>query len=193
MNAVSLPSTASRSFRAESRRLARLQRGIGRDLIEVLYGGWLEENETLWERYGNPSVTPSLLPGRAGNLLHSDNAELRVYAHVAGMVSTTMRTAGAGSRAGTEYRVASTVIWELSGAGSHTCKFCGGSGRACRGVKRCRRCGGSGIVHPSNSTRAAECGCRQPEFLSSLLGVYLTVLSGARRELSRALSAYERS
>jgi len=166
--------------------------GLGRDLIEVLYGGWLDEHETLWERYGIPSQTADLLRPRNGSVMLSPNAELRLYAAVAGIVTVTMRTAGAMSRAGTEYRLSSTVIWELSGAGSHPCHFCGGSGRAHRGQRRCRRCSGAGAVHPSNSTRAAECGCRQPEFVASLLGVYLVVLAGLRRELSRAVIAYGR-
>jgi hypothetical protein len=180
-------------FRANAGRLARLPRGLGRDLIEVLYGGWLDENETLWERYGNPYITPDLLNReRLGSLLHSSNTELRLYVAVADLVARTMRMSGALSHAGTEYRIASTIIGELSGVGTRLCRHCGGSGRRKRSGVRCRQCGGDGLVRPSNSRRAAECGCRQPEFVAGLLGVYLTVLARMRRELARALAAYEK-
>jgi hypothetical protein len=170
-----------RAFRADARRLAKLPPGLGRDLIELLYGGWLDDCENLWEKYGKLSM-------RAVGFDY--NAERRVYADVADMTVVTMKIARSRSHGGTEFRVASAVIWELCGRGTDVCRFCRGTGRNKRGGRQCRPCAGVGVVRPSNSRRAQECGCRQPEFIDRLLGVYLTVLAGVQRELARALAAY---
>jgi hypothetical protein len=168
-------------FRADAKRLALVPSGLGRDLIELLHGGWMDDCESLWEKYGR-------LTARVVGFDH--NTERRVYAEVADMVIAAMGIARAISHAGTEYRVASAIVGELSGVGTRLCRHCGGSGRRKRSGARCRQCSGAGIVRPSNTMRSTECGCRQPEFVAGLLGVYLTVLAGLQRELARALAQY---
>lgn len=177
---------AIRDFRADANVLAAVPRGFGRDLIEVLYGGWLDE--PLWDTHGNLDAAD-----HPGNYLLDDNTELRVYFLIARDALRVMRIAGAKSRAGTHYRIASAVVGELHGDQTRKCQVCTGTGlrkRPGRGNQSCRSCGGSGVIRPSLSTRADACQCRLPEFRDNLYGVYLTMLSRLRRELMTATDRY---
>lgn len=174
------------NFRADATVLAAIPRGFGRDLIEVLYGGWLDD--PLWDTYGNLDTANQL-----GNYLLDDNTERRLYFVVARDVHRVMTIAGAKSRAGTHYRIASAVVGELHGDQTRKCRRCDGDGKRQspkRAVQVCRACRGSGVVRPSLSTRAEACHCRLPEFRDHLYGVYLTMLSRLRRELDTAISRY---
>lgn len=178
-------------FRAESRRLMRLPPGVGRDLIEVLYGGWLDdEYESLWEKYHD---LRDHLYG-PGWHAHDANAERRLYAETARRSECAMRMVFAMNHGGTPFRLASAVISELSGAMVKQCSHCKGCGqkRAKSGGGKCLMCRGTGVLGPSTSSRAMAAGCRYSEFNRNLSGAYMVVLTGLRRELDRALALYWR-
>jgi hypothetical protein len=157
----------------------------GRDLLETLYGGWLDD--VLWATYGDLDTVPCPMGAAA-------NTERRLYVQTAHLVRQAMQMAGAQARSGTPYRIASTVIAELHGDLTRECRRCGGTGRRRgRDEKPCRVCRGKGSLPPSLSTRADECQCRLPEFRDHLHGVYLTVLTRLRRELETATAQYVRA
>lgn len=172
-------------FRADAGVLAALPRGIGRDLIETLHGGWLDD--VLWVQYGDLDAT-------AYHRASDGNTERRLYADAACIARRAMALAGAQVRSGTPFRIASTVIAELHGDLTRECRRCGGSGRRKgKDGKSCRVCRGRGSLPPSLSIRAEECQCRLPEFRDHLHGVYLTVLSRLRREFDGAMAQYSRA
>lgn len=176
-------------IRAQSAVLNAVPRGLGRDLFETLYGGWLELD--LWESYGNLDAK-----GYQFARCYADtNTERRLYAMVARMVHQVMEFAGAASRAGTHYRIAAAIIGELQGQQTRPCVRCHSAGhRVVAGVpKPCRTCKGRGMVLPSMSSRADACQCRRPEFRDNLSGVYLTILSRLRRELANTTFEYRRA
>jgi hypothetical protein len=219
------PGAGSRpdAIRLEAAVIAAMPRSLGRDLLETLHGGWLDE--PLWEAYGDlgDALDVSRIdtsgaeqhsdPARAAEPAHDHpiqdgsspvteirtpeidpNTERRLYVDVAALALTAMCIAGACSRSGTEYRIASTVIAELHGDLTRNCGRCYGSGRSSgRAGGPCRVCKGKGVLPPSLSTRADECQCRRPEFRDRLFGVYLTVLSRLRRELDAATDDYGRA
>lgn len=170
--------------RIDAATLGTMPVSLGRDLIEVLYGGWLDD--PLWDTYGDLSVATYQRDG-------DTNTERRLYADVACLVRIAMDVARAKVRSGTHYRIASAIVADLHGDLTMKCGRCGGSGRRkTRGEEHrpCRICHGQGSIRPSLWTRAEACLCRFPEFRDHLYGPYLTVLTRLRRELDTAKAEY---
>jgi hypothetical protein len=173
--------------RIDAATLGTMPVSLGRDLIEVLYGGWLDD--PLWDTYGDLSVATYQRDG-------DTNTERRLYADVACIARGAMFAAGARIHSGTHFRIASAAIAELHGDLTTKCRRCDGSGkRKTKGNHHlpCRICNGEGNIRPSVKTRSEACQCRFPEFRDHLYGPYLTVLTRLNRELEAAKADYQRA
>lgn len=163
--------------RASSRVLAAMPARVaaGRDLIEVIYGGWLEGD--LWDTYHDLRDGPD--PAT------TSNTEVRVYDRVASAAAAAMAIGRNKIRSGTHFRIASAVLADISGAGWRAC--------GCHGAPRCELCRGSGWVPPSNTSRSIACGSRHPEYMHRLRPVYECVWSGVNEDLRRGKAEYRRA
>lgn len=164
--AFAIPLAGGAKADANVLRLMPRARTYGALCIAVVHGGWLDWPEAgdLWEAYGelaDPAVACTDL-----------NSEMALYSHVAHRARLAMSVGKNKCRAGTDYRVASAVIQDVSGA----------TWRPCCKASRCPMCNGVGWIEPSNTTRAAACRTRFPEYVRRLRPVFEVVRSGIEEE-----------
>jgi hypothetical protein len=160
----------SRVVDAMSNRHRRLK-----DVIEVVHGGWLDED--LWEKYRDLRGMPT----DPGDI----NTERRLYMETAHVAAGIMMVSRNKIRMGTNFRIASAVIADVAGVGWRPCQACGRSG--------CKVCRGAGWIRPSNTFRADACGSRHPDYNHRLRPVYELLRSGLDADLRSAKAEYDKT
>jgi hypothetical protein len=154
---------------------ARPARTLGADLVTLQRTGL--STDYLFDVYG------------VGESIARDTAERRAYVGAADLAGSVLRMMGLRSRSGTNFRLASAILVEMTTA--PICDYCAGAGRlqlvAAHVELVCPGCLGSGLRRESTTWRVQATDCHYTDFRDRLQSVYqvtLTLLAGLRRTAS---------